>query len=322
MGLLFPTMTDEPGRGRHPLSPDDTFDLVDAAPDEQLYPDAAESDSEQDNLDVTPAPPQKRSVGTEALGPRMPALRHGIATLRHLASTPSPVPAGAIARQIGMPRSSMYQLLQVLIDEGLVVHIPEAHGYKLAVGIFELGSAYLRHQPLEHLARPLLIKLASQIDQTVHLGVLHGHEILYLLKEQPPHPTPLVTAVGVRLPAPLTASGRALLAHLPASQLTAVFSTKDRFVDRTGRGPHSLRELKTVLAEDRERGWSIERGSVTENVSCIAVAACDHNGMPVVSFGVSFLTDRVSASDSDIYARLLVNTAAIFTRRFAGRKRD
>ncbi|MET4638057.1 IclR family transcriptional regulator [Mycetocola sp. 2940] len=275
-----------------------------------------------DSLVVTPSPPQARSVGMPPLGPRMPALRNGIATLRHLAGTPGSVSAGAIARQLNVPRSSMYQLLQVLVDEGLVVHIPEEQGYKLAIGVFELGSAYLRHQPLEHLARPLLMKLAAQIDQTTHLGVLHGHETLYLLKEQPPKPTPLVTAVGVRLPAPLTASGRALLAYLPPTQLAAIFSTKDRFIDRTGRGPRSLRELKVVLAEDRDRGWSYERGSVTENVSCIAAAARDHNGMPVVSIGVSFVTDRVDDATRDSYARLIVNTADALGRRFSGRRRQ
>lgn len=278
-------------------------------------------DTMDDSLVVTPSPPQSRSVGTPPLGPRMPALRNGIATLRHLASTPGSVSAGAIARQLDVPRSSMYQLLQVLVDEGLVVHIPEEQGYKLAIGVFELGSAYLRHQPLEHLARPLLVKLAAQIDQTTHLGVLHGHETLYLLKEQPPQPTPLVTAVGVRLPAPLTASGRALLAYLPPAQLAAIFSTKDRFIDRTGRGPRSLRELKVVLAEDRARGWSYEKGSVTENVSCIAAAALDHNGMPVVSIGVSFLTDRVDDVTRDSYARLIVATAETLGRRFSGRRR-
>ena len=46
--------------------------------------------------------------------PRMPALRHGVAVLRFLASKPGPVGAVAIARSLGLPRSSTYQILQVL----------------------------------------------------------------------------------------------------------------------------------------------------------------------------------------------------------------
>lgn len=254
----------------------------------------------------------------EPMGPRMPALRHGVAALRHLASSPSPVPASAIARQIGMPRSSTYQLLQVLVDEGLVVHIPESRGYKLGVGVFELGSAYLRHQPMEHLARPLLAKVVRQIGQTVHLGILYGHETLYLLKEQPPRPTSLVTAVGVRLPAHLTATGRSMLCWLPSPQITAIFATSDTFVDRTGRGPRNLRELKSTLEADRQRGWSIEDGSVTDGVTCIAAAAMDHNGMPVASLAASFLTDAVPRDKWPDIAAHLLRSAEVLTKRFGG----
>jgi DNA-binding IclR family transcriptional regulator len=248
----------------------------------------------------------------------MPALRYGVAALRHLASSPSPIPASAIARQIGMPRSSTYQLLQVLIEEGLVVHIPEARGYKLGVGAFELGSAYLRHQPLEHLARPLLARVVSQIGQTVHLGILHGHETLYLLKEQPPRPTSLITAVGVRLPAHLTATGRAMLCWLPSSQITAIFSTSSTFVDRTGLGPRNLRELKATLDEDRRRGWSIEEGSVTDDVTCIAAAAMDHNGLPFASFAASFRTSSVPKSEWPEIAGHLLRAADALSRRSGG----
>ncbi len=253
-----------------------------------------------------------------AIGPRIPALRKGIAILQVLSGSASPIPASAISRRIDAPRSTTYQLLQVLVDEGLVVHIPEAQGYALAVGVFELGSAYLRHHVLENIGRPVLKALAARLGHTAHMGVLHGHETLYLLKEQPVRPTTLVTAVGVRLPAPLTASGRSMLAQLSDAQISAIFPTKDRFVDRTGAGPTTLRELKDVLRADRERGWSIEHGSTTENVTCIAAAAIDNAGLPVLSIGVSFFSDRVPAADYEPIAAELTDAAARLSRRFGG----
>lgn len=248
----------------------------------------------------------------------MPSLRNGIAALRYLSSKVSPVPASAISRKLGIPRSSTYQLLQVLIDEGLVVHIADARGYKLAVGVFEIGSAYLRHQPLEHLARPILLSLVSTLGLTVHLGILHGHEALYLLKEQPPRPQNLVTDVGVRLPAQLTATGRAMLALLPANQVRAIFSSQDRFVDRTGRGPHTLRELAAVLALDRTRGFSIEDGAITHGITSIAAAAVDHNAMPVASFSASFPTSTVPAADWGEIGHKLQAAASQLSKRLGG----
>ncbi|MWV48541.1 helix-turn-helix domain-containing protein [Rathayibacter sp. VKM Ac-2803] len=252
------------------------------------------------------------------MGPRIPALRKGIAILQVLSSSASPVPASVLSRRIETPRSTTYQLLQVLVDEGLVVHIPESQGYTLAVGVFELGSAYLRHHVLENIGRPVLKALATGLGHTAHMGVLHGHETLYLLKEQPLRPTTLVTAVGVRLPAQLTASGRTMLAQLSDAQIAAIFPTKDRFVDRTGAGPATLRELRELLRADRERGWSIEHGSTTENVTCIAAAAVDNAGLPVLSVGVSFFSDRVPQEDYSGIAAELTGAAARLSRRFGG----
>ena len=139
--------------------------------------------------------------------------------LLHFASRPGPVQAAALARDLGLPRSSVYHILAVLVDRGFVVYLPELRSYGLGVTSFEIGSAYLRHEPLERLAQPILHRLAVQLGQSVHLGVLHGNETLYLLKERPStgpaSEVSLVTDIGVRLPAHLTANGRAILAALP-----------------------------------------------------------------------------------------------------------
>ncbi|MET0965432.1 MAG: helix-turn-helix domain-containing protein, partial [Nakamurella sp.] len=78
-----------------------------------------------------------------------PALRRGLAVLRLLGSRASPVSAGAIARELGLPRSSTYELLTELAAAGFVVHLPDQRRWGLGLTAFELGSAYLRSDPLE-----------------------------------------------------------------------------------------------------------------------------------------------------------------------------
>ncbi|MFE2184798.1 hypothetical protein [Streptomyces sp. NPDC059455] len=92
--------------------------------------------------------------------------------------------------------------------------------------------------------------LSNRLGQSVHLGILYGAETVYLLKERPPRghsgftdATP-ATDVGVRLPAHLTANGRAILAHSSEAHLRAVFPRPGDLVTRTGRGPRSLAELR------------------------------------------------------------------------------
>lgn len=249
---------------------------------------------------------------------KVPAVRHAVGVLRRLAASPDPLPAAALARSLDIPRSTMYHLLSVLVDEGLVVHLPEQHRYGLGLGVFELGSAYLRHEPLEHLARPLLARLVQEVGDTAHLAILHGAELLYLLKVQPEHPTTLVTDVGVRMPAQLTASGRALLAHLPAEQVRALFPSPESFVDRTGCGPRNLPELRSVLATERRQGWSAEDGLITPELASVAAPAFDHNGRPVASVAVPFRRATRAPEVWPHLARHVIRAADALTQRLGG----
>ncbi|MFC7617540.1 IclR family transcriptional regulator [Actinokineospora soli] len=218
----------------------------------------------------------------------VPALRRGLAVLRLLAGKAGPVAAATVARDLGLPRSTTYHLLSELVDAGFVTHLPEERRYALGLGAFELGSAYLRHDPLERLARPVLARLIARTGHTAHLGVLHGREALYLLREQPPHAGTVVTDVGVRLPAHLPASGRAILARLPAAQVRALFPNRAAFVDRTGRGPVHLPALRSLLAAERRRGWAVEDGFVTPGFASVAAPVLDHAGHPIAAISTTF----------------------------------
>lgn len=218
----------------------------------------------------------------------VPALRRGLAVLRLLASHAGPMTATAVAGELGLPRSTTYHLLAELADAGFVTHLPEERRYGLGVAAFELGTAYQRHDPLERLARPLLRRLVDRLGHTAQLGVLHGPETLYLVREQPSRPAGVVTDVGVRLPAQLPASGRAMLAMLPAAQVRALFPAASSFVRRTDRGPADLPSLRRLLAAERRRGWAVEDGYVTPGFASVAAPVLDHGGRAVAAISVTF----------------------------------
>lgn len=249
----------------------------------------------------------------------IPAVRRAIGLLRALAAHPGPVPAAVLARDLGLPRSTVYHLLTVLAGEGFVVHLPEARAYGLGVGAFELGTAYLRNDPLERLARPLLRQLVERTGHTVHLGVLHGRETLYLVKEQPDHAAPVVTDVGVRLPAHLTASGRSMLAALPRAQVRALFPNRDAFVDRTGFGPRTPSELRELLAFERARGWSEEDGHVTSGIASVAACVFDYGRRPAAAISCTFPSSSIASDDERAaLAEVVRATADRLAKRMAG----
>ena len=96
-----------------------------------------------------------------------PAVGRALDLLLYLAGKSGPVTGAAIARYLRIPRSSTYHLLDVLVARGFVVHFPDQRTYGLGVAAFEVGSAYLRHEPLEMLARPVLGRLATRLQ---HIG--------------------------------------------------------------------------------------------------------------------------------------------------------
>jgi DNA-binding IclR family transcriptional regulator len=247
---------------------------------------------------------------------QVPAATRTLRVLRFLATQADPVPLDRIARELGLPRSSTYHLLSVLRDHGFVTHLPEERRYGLGVAAWELGSAYQRQAPLQRLARPLLGRLVDETTHNAHLAVLHGRDVLYVVEERAPGRPPLVTDVGVRLPAHLTASGRAILAALPATQVRALYPDRSAFVDRHGKGPASLSALRSVLSETRQRGHATEDGEVTPGLRSVAAAVLDHNGHPVAGVAVTFPSEP--EVDDAAIAGAVTATARQLTRRVSG----
>ena len=222
----------------------------------------------------------------------VPAADATLRLLQHLSRT-GPLPAAALAVALGLPRSTTYHLLAVLTGHGFVVHLPEERRYGLGLAAFELGSAYSRQAPLARAARPVLARLVDQVGESAHLAVLHGRDVLYIVEERAAGRPALVTDVGVRLPAHLTASGRAILAALPPAQVRALFPGREAFVDRTGVGPRRLSELRAILTEVRRVGWAQERGDVTAGFASVASAVRDRTGHPIAGLAVTFADGEV-----------------------------
>jgi len=249
---------------------------------------------------------------------QVPAAEQTLRILTHLARHAGPLPAGRIAADLGLPRSTVYHLLATLAAHGFVVHLPEERRYGLGVAAFEVGSAYTYQAPLARLARPLLARLVDAVGHGAHLAVLHGREVLYVVEERAPGRPPLVTDVGVRLPAHLAASGRAMLAALPPAQVRALFPDPQAFVTRHGSGPRSLSALHRLLVETRRRGHAMEDGEVTVGFASIAAAVLDHARHPVASVAVTFPTAEACPDLHALLVAEVTRTARAITSRIGG----
>lgn len=246
-----------------------------------------------------------------------PAAAQTLRLLSLLGGQAEPLAAARIAAGLGLARSTTYRLLGVLADQGFVTYLPDSRTYGLGVAAYELGSAYSRQAPLARIARPLVRRLVDRTGANAHLAVLSGRDVLYVIEERAPGRPALVTDVGVRLPAPLTASGLALLAALPTAQVRALFPDASAFTESAGRAtaPATPTGLRRLLVDVRRRGHAVEEGSVTGGLSSVGQAALDHTGHPVAAVAATFPTASTDAAVRAALVHAVTGTADQLSRR-------
>ncbi len=248
--------------------------------------------------------------------PQVPAAAQTLRILRYLAERPTPAAAALLARDLGLPRSTAYHLLNTLAEHGFVIHLAAERRWGLGTSAFELGNGYSRQQPLARLGRPLLAALSDRLGESAHLAVMSGSDVVYIVEERAARRPALVSDVGVRLPAHLTATGRAMLAALPREQLRALYPDAAAFTARTGRGPTKPSELRELLRAVRARGFASEDGEVTVGLRSVGVAVLDRGGWPAASLAVTWPEE--AGRDPAELALAVADAAKTLTRRLYG----
>ncbi len=114
---------------------------------------------------------------------------------------------------------------------------------------------------LPEVARPHLLRLASDVQETVNVAILEGADVVYLLSETGDRLLAARVSVGMRLPAHCTALGKCLLAQLPAEVARARLA-EEPYERRTGRTLTTWMELVADLGAIRDaRAWRCPRRS-------------------------------------------------------------
>jgi DNA-binding IclR family transcriptional regulator len=151
-----------------------------------------------------------------------------------------------------------------------------------------------------------------------HFAMLHGADVLYVIEERAPERPSLVTDVGVRLPAHLTASGLAMLAALPPAQVRALLGTRGPLPRRHDAGPRTPTELKRVLTQVRQQGHALEDGYVTPGFASVAAPVLDHAGHPVAAVALTFGAAEVDDAQRAALATAVRGAAGEVARRIHG----
>jgi IclR family acetate operon transcriptional repressor len=205
--------------------------------------------------------------------------------------------------------STCHHLLATLQRRGFVVQDPRTKEYLLGNKVFELSDARERQLDFVFLARPVMDDLSRTTGEAIHLAVLDAGQLATLVKIEARHAVRVdATLVGKSNAAHASASGKALLAYLPKSELDAALANSGltRFTEKTIRSREVLDE---ELARIRRQGYSEDYEEFQPGVLCFGAPVFNRDGRVLAALSCSLPTMRVTEVVRRRVQRLVVKAA-------------
>jgi DNA-binding IclR family transcriptional regulator len=208
----------------------------------------------------------------------VPGLQRGLEILRCFRVDRPRITAAELATELSIPRSTVFRLVTTLQYLGFLEN-SSGREYSLGAGVLSLGFEYIASLELVEHARPILERLSSSTGQNTHLVIRDGREVVVVLKVSGSSSTLGSIKVGTRLPAHATILGRMCIAYLDDAELDDLYAdvTLKRHSPQT---PATLRALRKVLAQDRERGYGISEQFYDAGICAVAAPIFEEGARP------------------------------------------
>jgi IclR family acetate operon transcriptional repressor len=221
------------------------------------------------------------------------AVAKSFRVLEAVATARGPVRLSTLAVDLDLQKSTVHRVLSELIDLGYVEQESSSGLYRATLRSWEIGSAVIADLPIKQIASSALHDLHRETGETASLIVRSGDDALYLDKIISPRPIRFTTRVGSRVPLPLPAGGKAIL---------AMSADGDDVVRRTGSRddlgvPYDVDGVLRSIGKARRAGYTISTGW---GITSIAAAIVDRGDLPVAALAVSAPTDRVKGRRDEL----------------------
>ncbi|WP_245849529.1 IclR family transcriptional regulator, partial [Lentzea kentuckyensis] len=145
---------------------------------------------------------------------RAPAVTRAVALVEELARHRKPVGIAELARSLDLAKSTVSNLCTALEGTRMIRRVEG--GWQLGYKVVELGQAFLAGSDVVEEFRRATSRLPVGAQETILLAVLDGPDVVYLARHDGSQSIRLASDIGRRMPAVVTALGKAMLATLPA----------------------------------------------------------------------------------------------------------
>ena len=241
---------------------------------------------------VSPAAPVRRS--------RTSGIERALQILDHLQGSGAPATAYEIARAVGAPVSTIYAIIDDLVDKDLLGRAADGRVW-LGARLYHYGLSYARTLDLLGAAEEEMRALARICGETVQVCGRDDDQMVVLAMAEGPGQFQVSSRVGTRSPLNWTASGRLLAGHLDDAARRALFVRSAR-TSPTGRAETDPDVLSASAAEALADGLSIQTGESDFAVACIAAPIRDGSGACRATMSIVVPEAKVGRTAPDLVA--------------------
>lgn len=231
-----------------------------------------------------------------------------LTVLEYFSRTSKPATLAQLSKQLELPKSSCFALLETLRQAGYMYWLGKDSGYYPTRRWRDLGERISNRDPILALAAPVLADLCSQLAETAILAKRDGVEVLYLDVAEPTQVLRFAAHAGQRKPIHSAASGRAMLALMEPATREALI----RQLELQHYSPATLVDPKAI-AEQVEigvrQGWHVVVGEYRSDTTAIAVGF--RFGGEEYAFVIGAPIQRIADRHDDIGALLLQYANAV-----------
>ncbi|NEA65088.1 IclR family transcriptional regulator [Streptomyces sp. SID12488] len=229
-----------------------------------------------------------------------------------------PVTLGELTKLFGLPKSTVQRTLVTLAEAGwLRANRKDTTRWEIGARVLAVRPAALQGSSLFAAAREPMIRLRDTVNETIHLSVPDATECMVVVdRVDSDHAVRTFHTIGDTSPLHATATGHAVLAHLPKADIDEIVTRGlERYSDST---PTEPAELRAELRRVRTHGYAVNRNQYLPGVCAIAAPVLDHDGNPLAALAVSLPDSRFSPDRLPELGRLVADTAAEITARRLG----
>lgn len=190
-----------------------------------------------------------------------------------------------IAEQVGIHKSTAHRLLATLEHKRFIQRNQDTGVYRLGIRLLQMAYLTLEQNDLRRLAAPFMHHLCDLYEENIDLTVLDDTDVVFINILEGPQRVKLAAAIGQRLPAYATASGKAILGFMPEKMVRRIL---DRGMPQLT--PHTLSSPEVLyndLNSVRELGFAISEQELEEQINAVAAPIFDQENHPIASIAVA-----------------------------------